>query len=115
MTAETSDLVKRLRDPEMCCCADVEDRCLFCQAADRIEALEAENAKLKAERDEADRYAGATRRELESMEESRRSYEWWLRDAKEAAGYPDAISFDVVWAEALAALKEKRAALGEKL
>ena len=71
-------------------------------------------ASMKAERDDADRRAGAAERTLEVYREESRSRNLWLSKAKEAAGYDDGISFDRVWAEALAALKEKRAALAEQ-
>jgi len=62
----------------------------------------------KAERDEADRRAGAAERELAELKEELLTYKDLRSQRKRDAGYDDGTSFDVVWAEALAALKEKR-------
>ncbi len=70
-------------------------------AADALEAL-------AAERDEADRRAGAAERLLESLQDDARNRNSWLWKAKKDAGYDQNISFDVVWSEALAALKAAR-------
>lgn len=60
------------------------------------------------ERDEADRRAGAAERLNAHLEKSASLTRSWLDEAKRAAGYSANVSFDVVWAEALAALLEKR-------
>jgi len=65
-------------------------------------------AKVEAERDEADRRAGAAERRKVDLEVAEIRHRQWLDDAKRAAGYHPNVSFDVVWADALAALKEKR-------
>lgn len=56
---------------------------------------------LEAERDEADRRAGASERRQEYLKDSVRRREQWLSDAKREAGYEDKISFDIVWSETL--------------
>lgn len=45
---------------------------------------------------------------LKYFEDSVRLRDHWLDEAKAAAGYHRNVSFDVVWAAALAALNEKR-------
>jgi Lar family restriction alleviation protein len=65
-------------------------------------------ASMKAERDEADRRAGAAERELADLKDRQWKVDLWMEKAKEAIGYDRNASFDDVWAEALAALKEKR-------
>ena len=70
-----------------------------------IEAVEA----LTSERDEADRRAGAAERRKMNLEVAEVKRRQWTDDAVRAAGFPLYASFDSVWAEALAALKEKRA------
>ena len=83
------------------------------------ELLSEEIKKLKAERDDADRRAGAvartTAKRIAQLEDGQRRREEWLNDRKREVwnaglGYPHHISFDVVWADAFAALKEKRSA-----
>ena len=59
-----------------------------------IAALARENHELKAK--------------VERLEENERRHKRWMWDAKEAAGANQNVSFDVVWAEALAALKRER-------
>jgi hypothetical protein len=54
--------------------------------------------KLKAERDEADRAAGAALRQIAYLEANERKSNSWLREAKAAEGYSDNTSFDDVWA-----------------
>lgn len=56
----------------------------------------------------ADSAAGGALRELDEARNELESHRCWLREAKVAAGYDDNTSFDDVWAEALAALLEKR-------
>lgn len=65
--------------------------------------------EVRAERDEADRRAGAAERKLAHLQEAAAARASWLSKAKAQAGYSDNVSFDVVWAEALAALHEIRA------
>lgn len=74
--------------------------------AHEIEGLTAENARLKAERDEADRRAGAAEREMADLTEEARKRRWWLDDAKRARGYNTNTSFDTVWAETCAKADE---------
>lgn len=76
-----------------------------------IATLLGEIDRLTRERDEADRAAGAAARRIADLEDTAIKRSNWLREAKAAAGYTDNTSFDDVWAEALAALLEKRAAL----
>jgi hypothetical protein len=64
--------------------------------------------QLRAERDEADRRAGAAERRLASLEDAAAKREQWLREAKEAAGFSPYVSFDVVWGQALEALRKDR-------
>lgn len=58
--------------------------------------------RLRAERDEADRRAGAAEREKESLAEACHARQSWLDKAKDQWGVDRNVSFDVVWAEALA-------------
>ena len=58
--------------------------------------------ELEAERDEADRFAGAARRRIDDLEDAARKRARWLWEAKQQWGVDDNVSFDVVWAEALA-------------
>jgi hypothetical protein len=69
-------------------------------------------ASMKAERDEADRRAGAAERELADLKDRQMKADMWMEEAKAAAGYHRNDTFDDVWAEALAALKEKQAKEG---
>ena len=81
-------------------------------------AARAEIEKLQRERDDADRRAGAVARttaevvaELRDGEERRVS---WLNDRKQEVfnadlGYPHHTSFDAIWKDAFAALKEAAA------
>ena len=62
------------------------------QAASTIEAL-------TAERDEADRRAGAAERKIDRLEEAARKEQSWLMDAKISRGATINDSFDQVWAE----------------
>lgn len=58
--------------------------------------------QLRAERDEADRRAGAAERQLASEVDARIRRNDWLHKAKQAWGAETTVSFDQVWAEALA-------------
>jgi len=53
-----------------------------------------------------DEIIGRLTRENEFLEDSQRRRNDWLRKAKKDAGYPDSISFDVVWEHALKCLKK---------
>jgi uncharacterized small protein (DUF1192 family) len=85
---------------------------------EQLDHLLAENKELRQrigllvateyERDEADRRAGAAERELANLKEELLTYKDLRSQRKRAAGYDDDTSFDVVWADALAALKEKQ-------
>lgn len=61
---------------------------------------------LEAERDEADRRAGASERRQEELQDSANKRSQWLSQAKREAGYDDNVSFDVVWSETLALANE---------
>lgn len=64
--------------------------------------------------DEQDRAIADLVREigrLRDFEDADRKRRHWLDEAKRAAGYHVNTSFDVVWADALGALREKRAAM----
>jgi hypothetical protein len=74
---------------------------LMLEAAQHIE-------ELTAERDNADRRAGAAERRMEDYQDTSIRRDQWLRKAKEDAGYHYNTSFDVVWADALAALKRAK-------
>lgn len=50
----------------------------------------------------------AMREQIADLKDSESRRNSWLYRAKIDAGYDDNVSFDVVWAEALAALLEKR-------
>lgn len=69
----------------------------------RVEALE-------KERDEADRRAGASEREMEGLKETAFRRSMWLDNAKDQWGVDKNVSFDVVWAECLN-LKQQLAAV----
>lgn len=56
---------------------------------------------LRAERDEADRRAGAAERQGASLQDDSMRRTSWLSKAKDQAGYHSNVSFDVVWAEVL--------------
>ncbi|GJD65134.1 hypothetical protein [Methylobacterium frigidaeris] len=75
-------------------------------AAQRVRDALAEMTRLMAERDEADRRAGAAEREMASLKEEARKRRWWLDDAKRSRGYSMNTSFDVVWAETCAKADE---------
>lgn len=75
---------------------------------DTVEALQSMVRQLTAERDEADRRAGAAERQLVSLREDANRHQQWLDNAKRAAGHSVNTSFDIVWADALAALKDSR-------
>lgn len=64
-------------------------------------------AELKLALKNADELSGRLLRENEYLQDSASRRESWLREAKRAAGYSVTVSFDQVWAEALAALLEK--------
>ena len=66
--------------------------------------------KATRERDEADRRAGAAERRLAWEKEGTVKREQWLDKAKRDAGYTTTVSFDEVWAAALAALKASKPA-----
>lgn len=81
--------------------------------SETIKSLQKEIKKLKADLKQADLANGRLLRNqerIEDLEDSRSRREDWLRKAKADAGYSATVSFDVVWAEALAALLEKRKA-----
>lgn len=64
-------------------------------------SLLAAHQQVTAERDEADRRAGAAEREAERDREDARARSAWLHQAKGQAGYSTNVSFDKVWAETL--------------
>jgi hypothetical protein len=71
-------------------------------AASAIAALElawGEVERLKVERDEADRRAGAAERDNAYLRDGAERRAQWLSEAKAEAGYNDSVSFDVVWQE----------------
>ncbi|MGF3028048.1 hypothetical protein ACQVP2_35330 [Methylobacterium aquaticum] len=68
----------------------------------RTDDLRALLARVEAERDEADRRAGAAERRIARLEEDARKEERWLEDAKRARGYDIGVSFDTVWVETCA-------------
>lgn len=63
-------------------------------------------AALREALEEADRRAGAAERLRAQDQESIQARKRWLKKAKAEAGYDDSVSFDVVWKDALAAMKE---------
>jgi hypothetical protein len=69
--------------------------------------------ELEAERDEADRRAGAAERRAAGLEETAFKRRQWLDKAKRAAGFSTDVSFDVVWAQALEAYKAQQAGTSE--
>ena len=107
-SGDHAELVASLRKPEIWQSypgpeGDFEVRLDPFKAADALEALLAENAALRGERDEADRRAGAAERELVDKIDSISKRQRWLRNAKEARGYHQNVSFDRVWSETCAA------------
>ena len=82
-----------------------KDECLA--VVNVVKDCEDEILRLREERDEADRRAGAAERSLSYLQDSENARKSWLSDAKKAWGYHDNVSFDVIWAEALALKKEK--------
>lgn len=68
----------------------------------RAESAEAEVARLTAERDEADRRAGAAERGWEADKETLATYRRHLDKLKEERGYNPNVSFDTVWKETCA-------------
>lgn len=72
------------------------------EAAGReLKRLHAENLRLRAERDEADRRAGAAERSAAAFHEDNQRFEQVRRRMKEQWGVHDNVSFDVVWQQAL--------------
>lgn len=67
-------------------------------------AMQARSREL----DEADRRAGAAERNAERLKEDAAARAVWLAKAKRDAGFSDATSFDVVWAQALPLLIDAR-------
>ena len=67
-----------------------------------IESLLSELDKVRRERDEADCRAGAAERGYKSYLDAAVARDSWLRKAKSQWGVDNIVSFDVVWAEALA-------------
>jgi len=92
--------------------ADVRGELLFRCRDSLVTAASAQArmAELETERDDADRRAGAAERLLEGKTDSIIKRERWLRDAKEARGYHQNISFDRVWADTCAAADRAQAA-----
>lgn len=86
------------------------DRTLMMEAAVVIEGRDQSlhQISIRAEIADADRRAGEALRRLESSEHENRMHRIWTDEAKRAAGFHTNTSFDDVWAEALAALIEKR-------
>jgi hypothetical protein len=64
--------------------------------AQHLAAL-AEVEKLRSERDEADRRAGAAERRLAYLEESERKREWWTQERKAELGLGQWDTFDKAW------------------
>jgi hypothetical protein len=56
---------------------------------------------------EQDRMIGELTRANNNLEDTNRRRQDWLREAKKQAGYPDQMSFDVVWAETLQKAQSK--------
>ncbi len=67
----------------------------------RLQRVALSRGSIHAERDEADRRAGAVERRLAHEVDARLRRADWLSKAKAAWGASDDCSFDVVWAEAL--------------
>ncbi len=72
------------------------------KVATALTALQAENERMREERDNADRLAGAAERELADKSDSLRTMSAWRDRQKEARGYHRNVSFDTVWAETCA-------------
>jgi hypothetical protein len=65
-------------------------------------------ATIRAERDDADRRAGAAERQMVELKDSAAKRRDWLDRAKEAAGFHRNVSFDRVWEQALPLLLAAR-------
>lgn len=70
-------------------------------AAAELRRQQAEVESLRAERDEADRRAGAAERSAAAFHEDHQRFEQVRRRMKEQWGVDDRVSFDVVWQQAL--------------
>jgi outer membrane murein-binding lipoprotein Lpp len=70
-----------------------------------IAELKAEVERLQAERDDADRRAGAAERENAHLRDSEAMRNSWFAMAKEDAGYGINTSFDVVWIGTMAKVR----------
>lgn len=75
---------------------------------DKCSQIETAVYQLIAERNEADRRAGAAERNAAYYIDAYQKRRDWSDDAKEAAGYHRNVSFDEVWAAALSALKASK-------
>jgi hypothetical protein len=84
---------------QMLCASESRLRSPFARQYVRVDL----HAAVVAERDEADRRAGAAERELGWLKDESRARNQWLSDAKKKAGYEDYISFDQVFEDLLAA------------
>lgn len=60
--------------------------------------LGAELARVTAERDEADRRAGAAERRMAWLEECARKHQRWMSERKAERGFGDDVSLEAVWA-----------------
>lgn len=65
----------------------------------QLKKAEARIEELEAERDEADRRAGAAERRLAQLKESEFKRDNWIRERKLELGYSAHVSFDRVWEE----------------
>lgn len=97
-----TNIAERLRDAQSWFDSDDQIAFIVRDAADEI-------AALKAERDEADRRAGAAERKLAQESAANRKRQAWIDQAKAEAGYGGNTSFDEVWGN----LRADRARLAE--
>lgn len=92
--------IKELREKILSKGLDVVADSDILSVLDRLE-------EVTKERDEADRRVGAAERRLASYVDERAARQRWLEKAKFQWGAESHVSFDTVWAEALALKAEK--------
>lgn len=75
---------------------------MYRRAADALSALAKDLEEARAERDEADRRAGAAERDNANRRSSDIKRQDWLDERKRSLGYDIGVSFDRVWDDTLA-------------
>lgn len=80
---------------------------MYVSAANNLKSARKDLRAVSKERDEADRFAGAAAREIESLKDTASRRQDWLTQAKADWGVSDSVSFDDVWREALVTRAER--------